>query len=159
MCTTNAIFSKFIMFYLILLLKITQFTHSFSIQELKNALEESTLSPSQVKPAKFIYELLLVGINGSLKREWLTAVLAEIIILHMDIPSIILDVLNILDLETLSSNVTDERSNFCNIVKECEKVIPEKLMKERLEIDTLQDVGTLKNGNFYTKFIKIKTKL
>jgi len=37
--------------------------------------------------------------------------------------------------------------------------LSDKLLKERLEIDTLQDVGTLKNRNFYTKFIKVKTKL
>lgn len=37
--------------------------------------------------------------------------------------------------------------------------LSDKLLKERLEIDTLQEVGVLKNRNFYTKFIKIKTKL
>ncbi|KAK0079733.1 hypothetical protein PV325_000884 [Microctonus aethiopoides] len=35
----------------------------------------------------------------------------------------------------------------------------DRILKERLEIDTLQDVGTLKNRNFHTKFIKVKTKL
>lgn len=34
------------------------------------------------------------------------------------------------------------------------------LMKERLEIDTLQDCGLLKTKKvFYTRFIKLKTKL
>lgn len=37
--------------------------------------------------------------------------------------------------------------------------LSDKLLKERLEIDTLQEVGILKNRNFYTKFIKVKTKL
>lgn len=87
------------------------------------------------------------------------AVLEEIVLLHMDVPSIILDVFNILDNETICSEINEERNNFCTIVRESEKVIPEKLLKERLEIDTLQDVGTLKNRNFYTKFIRIKTKL
>lgn len=35
----------------------------------------------------------------------------------------------------------------------------DKLLKERLEIDTLQDVGVLKNRTYYSKFIKVKTKL
>lgn len=35
----------------------------------------------------------------------------------------------------------------------------DKIMKERLEIDTLQEMGILKNKTFYTKFIKVKTKL
>lgn len=131
----------------------------FSLKLLKNSVAESSDSQMELKPARYIYELLSLGVNGSIKKEWVIATLGEILTVHMDIPSLTLDVLNILDLETLCSNVTDERNNFCSIVRECEKIIPEKLLKERLEIDTLQDVGTLKNRNFYTKFIRIKTKL
>lgn len=79
--------------------------------------------------------------------------------LHADIPSIVLDIICILDAETCTDVQSDERVNFCYIVRELESFISDKLLKERLEIDTLQDVGTLKNKNFYTKFIKIKTKL
>ncbi|PNF31426.1 hypothetical protein B7P43_G04067, partial [Cryptotermes secundus] len=75
-------------------------------------------------------------------------------------PSIILDVVSVIDAETsCAENNGDERQRFCFIVKETEKFLSDKLLKERLEIDTLQDVGTLKNRNFYTKFIKVKTKL
>lgn len=80
-------------------------------------------------------------------------------ILHSDIPSIILDVVCVLDAETCSDAQSDQRANFCYIVHEMESFISDKLLKERLEIDTLQDVGILKNKLFYTKFIKIKTKL
>lgn len=79
--------------------------------------------------------------------------------LHADIPSILLDVICVLDAETSLDVQTEERSNFCYLVRELESFMSDKLLKERLEIDTLQDVGTLKNKNFYTKFIKIKTKL
>lgn len=100
--------------------------------------------------------------------------------MHCDLPSIILDILNVADAETAVIDTNDdskERQNFCYIVRECEKVIipcthinsfyfslifqflSDKLLKERLEIDTLQEVGILKNRNFYTKFIKVKTKL
>lgn len=92
---------------------------------------------------------------------------------------LICDVLNILDAETFcSENPTEERNNFCIIIKECEKVpshvesakniwlysclfqfLSDKVLKERLEIDTLQEVGILKNKSYYTKFIKVKTKL
>lgn len=109
--------------------------------------------------SRCIYEFLSRGVNGSLKKEYIISTIGEILLLHMDLPSIILDALNILDTETSSSDLADERHNFCAIVRESEKVIPEKLLKERLEIDTLQDVGTLKNKNFHTKFIRIKTKL
>lgn len=122
-------------------------------------MKNSINDPVSPKAARYIYELISSGVSGTLKKEWVINILGEIISLHMDIPSIILDIFNILDSETLCSEVTEERNNFCTIVKESERVIPEKLLKERLEIDTLQDVGTLKNKNFYTKFIRIKTKL
>lgn len=53
----------------------------------------------------------------------------------------------------------DERLLFLQLLKDLSKVIPENLIKERLEIDTLQDAGIVKNRLFYSKFIKIKTKL
>lgn len=82
--------------------------------------------------------------------------------MHADLPSVILDIIGIIDAETsngLSDNSQEDRNAFCHIVKEVEKFLSEKLLKERLEIDTLQDVGTIKNKIFYTKFIKVKTKL
>lgn len=88
--------------------------------------------------------------------------------MHHDMPSIILDVIGVMDAETATAasstggdatSSQDERNTFCQIVKETEKFLSEKLLKERLEIDTLQDVGTVKNRIFYTKFIKVKTKL
>lgn len=74
----------------------------------------------------------------------------------------VLDVISIIDAETLisaSDGLQDERFVFSQIVKDLEKVLTEKMLKERLEIDTLQDVGTIQNRTFYTKFIKVKTKL
>lgn len=81
--------------------------------------------------------------------------------MHADLPSLILDIIGIVDAETStgSNEASEERSAFCDIVKDVEKFLTDKLLKERLEIDTLQDVGTIKNKIFYTKFIKVKTKL
>ncbi|XP_072941770.1 THO complex subunit 2 isoform X2 [Epargyreus clarus] len=106
-----------------------------------------------------IYDLLLCGLRGNLKRDAVISVLREISSLHADIPSIILDVICVLDAETCTDMQNEERSNFCSMVRELESFMSDKLLKERLEIDTLQDVGTLKSKIFYTKFIKIKTKL
>lgn len=106
-----------------------------------------------------VYDLLLCGLRGNLKKDAVLSVLRDITLLHADIPSIILDVICVLDAETCADVQNEERTNFCYIVRELESFISDKLLKERLEIDTLQDVGTLKNKNFYTKFIKIKTKL
>lgn len=80
--------------------------------------------------------------------------------MHSDTPNIILDVFTVIDAETSCGEVnTDERQRFCVIMKDTETYFSEKLLKERLDIETLQDVGTLKNKSFYTKFIKVKTKL
>lgn len=109
-----------------------------------------------------IYEVFSRGIRGSLKRDSVLATLTELAHLHSDMPSIILDVIGVMDAETATAGgegAQEERTAFCQIVKETEKFLSEKLLKERLEIDTLQDVGTVKNRIFYTKFIKVKTKL
>uniref|UniRef100_A0A182J8B0 THO complex subunit 2 n=1 Tax=Anopheles atroparvus TaxID=41427 RepID=A0A182J8B0_ANOAO len=110
-----------------------------------------------------IYELISRGIHGQLKKDSVLQMLGEVASLHSDIPSILLDVFGIFDAETAASSgdapPSEERATFCYIVKETERFLSEKLLKERLEIDTLQDVGTIKNRSFYTRFIKVKTKL
>jgi THO complex subunit 2 len=80
--------------------------------------------------------------------------------LSTDVISILLDVVNVIDNETLVNENTDKRQQFCSILKELENWFSETLMKERLEIDTLQDCNILKVRKvFYTRFIKVKTKL
>ncbi|XP_045492361.1 THO complex subunit 2 [Colias croceus] len=106
-----------------------------------------------------IYDLLLCALKGYLKKDAVISVLREIAMLHADMPSILLDVVCVIDAETSLNVQSEERSVFCYLVRELESFMSDKLLKERLEIETLQDVGTLKNKIFYTKFIKIKTKL
>jgi len=78
----------------------------------------------------------------------------------VDVASVILDVLNVIDHETLVNENNDERQILCSILKELENWLSDSLMKERLEIDTLQDCNLLKAKKiFYTRFIKVKTKL
>ncbi|XP_013185845.1 THO complex subunit 2 isoform X2 [Amyelois transitella] len=135
------------------------------IKNVTQSIKDEEKSPLFTKSGKLsgvsqsVYDLLLCGLRGNLKKDVVLSTLREISSLHADIPSIILDVLCVLDAETCTDIQSDERSNFCHIVRELESFMSDKLLKERLEIDTLQDVGTLKNKNFYTKFIKIKTKL
>lgn len=71
-----------------------------------------------------------------------------------------LDIFHVLDTETQpqSGHSAEERENFKAIVQGSEKIFSEKMLKERMEIDTLQEFGIV-NKTFYTKFIKIKTKL
>ncbi|XP_053599966.1 THO complex subunit 2 [Plodia interpunctella] len=135
------------------------------IKNVTQSIKDEEKSPLFTKSGKLsgvsqsLYDLLLCGLRGNLKKDIVLSTLKEITLLHADIPSIVLDVICVLDAETCINIQSEERSNFCHIVRELESFMSDKLLKERLEIDTLQDVGTLKNKNFYTKFIKIKTKL
>ncbi|XP_014219414.1 THO complex subunit 2 isoform X2 [Copidosoma floridanum] len=102
-----------------------------------------------------LYELLLSGIYGSSNRDGIVTMLRELVTVDGSIPSAIVDLFTLIDTEVQGEN----RSNFYFIVRESEKFLTDKILKERLDTDTLQDVGTLKNLNFQTKFIKVKTKL
>ncbi|XP_030383564.1 THO complex subunit 2 [Scaptodrosophila lebanonensis] len=108
-----------------------------------------------------IYELLWQALRFKLKKDSVLHVLTDVVALHKEFPSLILDIINILDSETslMTEGLQEERHCFVQIVKDLDKVVPESLLKERLEIDTLQEVGIVKNKSFYTKFIKVKTKL
>ncbi|XP_015599457.1 THO complex subunit 2 isoform X2 [Cephus cinctus] len=102
-----------------------------------------------------LYELISNGTLGTIKKDSVVSTLAEVMTIDDAIPSAIVDVFTLIDAEAHSN----ERNNFYYIVKESEKFLTDRILKERLEIETLQDVGTLKNRNFQTKFIKVKTKL
>ncbi|XP_043266760.1 THO complex subunit 2 isoform X2 [Venturia canescens] len=102
-----------------------------------------------------LYELISNGVRGSIKKDSVVTTLGELVSIDAAIPSAIVDIFTLIDAEAQN----DERNNFYYIVKECEKFLTDRILTERLEIETLQDVGTLKNRNFQTKFIKVKTKL
>ncbi|XP_058804081.1 THO complex subunit 2 isoform X2 [Phymastichus coffea] len=116
------------------------------------------LKHKEGEPAEWrrgLYELILSGIHGTVKRDNVVTTLGELVTIDGSIPSAIVDLFTFVDAEVQGEN----RSNFYYIVKECEKFLTDRLLKERLDIDTLQEVGTLRNLNFQTKFIKVKTKL
>ncbi|XP_015117253.1 THO complex subunit 2 [Diachasma alloeum] len=102
-----------------------------------------------------LYELISNGVQGNVKKDNVVSTLGELISIDAAIPSTIVDLFTLIDAEV----VNDNRNNFYYIVKESEKFLTDRILKERLEIDTLQDVGILKNRNFNTKFVKVKTKL
>ncbi|XP_072761881.1 THO complex subunit 2 isoform X1 [Anoplolepis gracilipes] len=102
-----------------------------------------------------LYELISNGTHGNVKKDSVVQTLGELTNFDGAIPSAIVDIFTLIDAEAHN----EERNNFYYIVKETEKFLTDRILKERLEIETLQDVGTLKNKNFQTKFIKVKTKL
>ncbi|KAH7969434.1 hypothetical protein HPB52_017999 [Rhipicephalus sanguineus] len=65
-----------------------------------------------------------------------------------------------LDLETLSTENRDQRDRFHWLLAGCAKVVPDALLKERIEIESLGDAGIVRNSRTTaTKFVKIKTRL
>ncbi|CAH1976173.1 unnamed protein product [Acanthoscelides obtectus] len=116
---------------------------------------------SSTEFVKYIYELIDKAIKGVIKKESVISVIQELVATHPDVPTIILDILNVFDAISCQpdNGENKERSTYCAIVKECETCLSDKLLKERLDIDTLQEVGVLKNNIFSSKFIRVKTKL
>lgn len=130
--------------------------------------------------SRLLYELTWQAVRGGIKRESFFASIGGILVSfftsvakpltkilpffvqvsHADVASLLLDVLNVIDHETLVNGNNDERQKLCSILKELENWLGDALIKERLEIDTLQDASLLKTKKiFYTRFIKVKTKL
>lgn len=65
-----------------------------------------------------LYELILNGIQGIVKKEAVVSTLNDLSILNGALPSTIVDLFTLLDAEIQG----DTRANYKYIVKECEKV-------------------------------------
>ncbi|CAB3360322.1 Hypothetical predicted protein [Cloeon dipterum] len=128
------------------------------ISEAKTVLSEET-DENLNQFGKAIWELISRGLDGTLRRESIVSTIGEIVASNIAAAGVIADILNVVDIETACEGDSSKRDKFCSITRDVEQHLNEKLLKERLEIDTLQDVGTVRNKSFYTKFIKVKTKL
>jgi len=117
-------------------------------------------SPDIVKRA--LYELLQKGLKGVFRRDAVATALGEATLLHPEMPSVVVDVLALVDTETttMGGSTKEERDRLVGIVKESEKYLSESVLKERMDIDTLGEAGVVKNSKkFFTSVIKTKTKL
>ena len=77
---------------------------------------------------------------------------------HSDMASQLVEVTTLLDLETaVVERLSRNRDNLLGLLKSLDA---DRLLKERLEIETLGDAGIVRHKkNFHTKQIKVKTKL
>lgn len=100
-------------------------------------------------------------ILGEIPAETVVSALSEIISLHNELPSVIADVLVILDTESQNCESHVLRDRYFNLLRYCNnKIVPEFVLKERLDFETLGDAGIMKFlKNTQTKFIKTKTRL
>lgn len=82
------------------------------------------------------------------------------VVSNLVLANYITDTIVLIDMETSASNKNDERQRFIGVVRDAEKYLPEGTLKERLDIDTLGELGIVKYPKkFFTAVIKLKTKL
>ncbi|XP_068600453.1 THO complex subunit 2 [Brachionichthys hirsutus] len=107
-----------------------------------------------------LYELCWNVVQGNLKLDLAASVLGDIMELKDDMPSILADVFSILDLETGALEEKIKRDHYTQLMGACLFFVPEVILKERLDPETLESLGLIKQAHqFNQKIVKIKTKL
>uniref|UniRef100_A0A673M191 THO complex subunit 2 n=1 Tax=Sinocyclocheilus rhinocerous TaxID=307959 RepID=A0A673M191_9TELE len=110
--------------------------------------------------ATALYELCWHVIQGNLKVDVAVSLLADVMELRDDMPSILADVFCILDIETGCLEEKHKRDHFTQLVGACLICVPDGMLKERLDPETLESLGLIKQAQqFNQKIVKIKTKL
>ncbi|KAG7167870.1 THO complex subunit 2-like [Homarus americanus] len=134
------------------------------VQMIKQQLKDDPDNPGLSKPnqgkdlSRALYELLSAIVRGHLRRDYARPLLTDMINWHPDMASQLVEVSTLLDLETSTiDRLSRNRDQLMALLKSLDA---DKLVKERLEIETLGEGGIVKNKkNFHTKQIKVKTKL
>ncbi|XP_074649653.1 THO complex subunit 2-like isoform X2 [Tubulanus polymorphus] len=107
-----------------------------------------------------LHEVCWQTIKGSLKQDLAVLALNEVSDLHPDVSSLLADVLSLIDVELLCNDDKSQREKFIALTRACMPTIPESLLKERLDTDTLEQVGLVQSKSaFQTKYVKTKTRL
>uniref|UniRef100_A0A672JPV9 THO complex subunit 2 n=1 Tax=Salarias fasciatus TaxID=181472 RepID=A0A672JPV9_SALFA len=107
-----------------------------------------------------LYELCHQVVQGNLKLDLVVGVLGDMMDLRDDMPSVLADVFSILDLETGALEEKNKRDHYTQLVGACLFFVPEAILKERLDPETLESLGLIKQAHqFNQKIVKIKTKL
>ncbi|MFT7796093.1 THO complex subunit 2-like [Arapaima gigas] len=99
-------------------------------------------------------------IRGNLKIDLAASVLGDVMDLREDMSSILADVFCVLDIETSCFEEKSKRDHFTQLVGACLFFMPDAVLKERLDPETLESLGLVKQAQqFNQKIVKIKTKL
>ncbi|XP_015904652.2 THO complex subunit 2 [Parasteatoda tepidariorum] len=132
----------------------------------KNAVDKLEGSSLTAGTEQSDINFLLYGICkecvfSDLTPETVVAALSEVEPLHPEMTSLIADILTVLDTESLCNESHTVRERFFSLLRLCNNlIVPEFILKERLEFDTLGDADIMKLlRNIQTKYIKTKTRL
>ncbi|KAK7925589.1 hypothetical protein WMY93_007899 [Mugilogobius chulae] len=129
--------------------------------QLCKELTEKTNHGSEIKDIQAaLYALCSQVVQGNLKVDLVAIVLGEMMELRDDMSSILADVFSILDLETSALEEKNKRELYTQLAVACLMFVPEVILKERLDPETLESLGLIKQAHqFNQKIVKIKTKL
>uniref|UniRef100_A0A6Q2Z6K4 THO complex subunit 2 n=1 Tax=Esox lucius TaxID=8010 RepID=A0A6Q2Z6K4_ESOLU len=135
------------------------FTLFHSVQLCKNLAEKNDNDSTIKDIQSALYELCWHVIQGNFKLDLAASVLSDMMELRDDMASILADVFCILDIETSSLEEKNKRDHYTQLVGAC-LVSPYAILKERLDPETLESLGLIKQAHqFNQKIVKIKTKL
>ncbi|XP_063849502.1 THO complex subunit 2-like isoform X3 [Scylla paramamosain] len=136
------------------------------VQTIRHLIKENGENPGLSKPnqsptkdlSRALYEFLSAIVRGHLRRDYARPVLIDMVNWHPDMASQLVEITTLLDLETAAvERFSRNRDNLLGLLKSLDA---DRLLKERLEIETLGDAGIVRHKkNFHTKQIKVKTKL
>lgn len=107
-----------------------------------------------------LYELCWLGVRGQLKTDLVVMTVSEMAQDRADVLSLIADLFSVIDVELSCSEDACERERFVSLVNACQLLIPDFILKERLDAETLENMGLVQSkALFQQKYVKTKTKL
>ncbi|RMX55597.1 hypothetical protein pdam_00001751, partial [Pocillopora damicornis] len=109
---------------------------------------------------RVIYEVFNHVIQGDLRQEDAIPLLSDVTEVHSGCSSLLADLICILDVESQCTEDKPSRERFLSLVGACVGLVPEVLLKERLEVETLDSLGIIQSTKaFNQKYVRTKTKL
>uniref|UniRef100_A0A8C9V1T3 THO complex subunit 2 n=1 Tax=Scleropages formosus TaxID=113540 RepID=A0A8C9V1T3_SCLFO len=105
-----------------------------------------------------LYDLSSHVLRGTLKLELATGALADVMV--QSLVDVFGQLCVLLDIETSCLEEKNKRDHFTQLVGACMFFVPDVVLKERLDPETLETLGLIKQAQqFNQKIVKIKTKL
>ncbi|XP_064404747.1 THO complex subunit 2-like isoform X1 [Halichondria panicea] len=129
----------------------------------EDVLSTGTHGTDCVELRGMLYDLLKHCVTGALDGQDVATFISELTSIYdldTDLPSVLSDLLAVLDAETISNENKGERTAFVSVTTALMKTVGEPLLKERPEMETLEQVSLVPSAsNFNQKYVKTKTKL
>lgn len=106
------------------------------------------------------YELCWLGVRGQLKTDLVVMTISEMAQDGPDVLSLVADLFSVIDVELSCLEDACDRERFISLVNACQQLIPDFILKERLDAETLENMGLVQSkALFQQKYVKTKTKL